>query len=140
VSCSRETEGTPKRSQNSAANTSEHGTASSDGALVRVVAAVPSEPEVDILADNRVVFPELRYKTVTEYVQLSDERHTFGVKPAGEGQKQSLAEDTEGLAGGRHYTLVAYRTANGKTDLTTFADNLTPPTPGKAKVRVIHAP
>jgi len=136
--CSKQTEGSPTKTNTSAANAPES-RAGSEGALVRVVAAVPSEPEVDILADNRVVFPELRYKSVTEYVQLSDERHTFRVKPAGETQEQPLAEDTEGLTGGRHYTLVAYRKPDGKTDLTAFSDNLSPPPSGKAKVRVINA-
>jgi len=139
AACSRQTEGTPKPSQTKGTNSSEAISGDRDLALVRVVAAVPSEPAVDILADNRIVFPELRYKTVTEYRPLTDERHTFRVKPTGNTAQELLAEDSEGLSGGRHYTLVAYPRGNGKTELTAFSDNLTPPHEGKAKVRVIHA-
>jgi len=110
-----------------------------DNALVRVVAAIPDGRSVDILADDRVVFPDLGYKTVTQYRELPDDRFTFRVRPAGQVGSKPLAENSEGLSSGSHYTLVAYDKPDGKAELVAFSDNLTPPPNGKAKVRIIHA-
>jgi len=110
-----------------------------DNALVRVVAAMPNGRAVDVLADDRVVFSDLDYKTVTEYRELPDDRFTFRVRPAGQAGSQPLAENSEGLSSGSHYTLVAYDKPDGKVELVAFSDNLTPPPSGKAKVRIIHA-
>lgn len=109
-----------------------------DNALVRVVAAIPDGRSVDILADDRVVFEDLGYKTVTEYRELPSDRFTFWVRPAGQAGGKLLAENSEGLSSGSHYTLVAYD-KDGKAELVIFSDNLIPPPSGKAKVRVIHA-
>lgn len=54
---------------------------------------------------------------------------------------QPIAENSEGLSGGNHYTVVAMpRDAAGReVTLRIVNDRLTPPSAGKAKVRVIHA-
>jgi hypothetical protein len=93
---------------------------------------------VDVSADNRVVFPRLSYKMVTRYRELPDDHSVFRVRPAGESQSSPLAEHRGGLAGGEHYTLVAYGSEEAAT-LATFGDSLTPPHDGKAKLRLINA-
>jgi hypothetical protein len=110
-----------------------------DQALVRVVQAMPGDQAVDVLADDRVVFQDLDYKTVTMYQELPDDRFTFRVRPTGQAASQPLAENSEGLSSGNHYTIVALNKPDGGADLMVFGDDLTPPSNGKAKVRVIQA-
>ncbi len=134
-SCSRETD---PRARPTEAQT-RGGAGEREGALVRVIAAVANEPAVEIAVNERVAFPELRYKTVTEYQELDGKEYRFAVLPAGDRSRETLAEDREELGEGSHYTVVAYSNANGKAELAAFADDLTAPRPGKAKLRVIQA-
>lgn len=109
-----------------------------DMALVRVIHAVPGAAGVDVFADDTKVFTNVAYKSVTPYKELSDDRHTFKIRPAGKDTVEPLAENSEGLSGGKHYTVVAMADAAGKPTLYVYNDNITP-TSGKAEVRVIHA-
>jgi hypothetical protein len=113
-----------------------------DNALVRVVHAVPGAQAVDVFTDDTRTFTNVAYKTVTPYREISDDRHAFRVRPQGQDQTTApLAENSENLGGGNHYTVVALpRDATGReATLRIFSDRLTPPTAGKAKVRVVHA-
>lgn len=53
-----------------------------DNALVRLVHALPGAQAVDVFADDAKIFTNIAYKTVTPYRELSDDRHTFRVRPA----------------------------------------------------------
>jgi hypothetical protein len=108
-------------------------------ALVRVIHAVPGGPAVDVFADDAKVFSGVAYKTTSPYKEVSGERHTFRIRPAGQDTAQPLAENSEGLADGKHYTVVAWADASGKPALYVFNDDLVPPAAGKAKTRVLHA-
>ena len=108
-------------------------------ALVRVVHAVPGGGAVDVFADDTKVFNGIAYKTASPYKEVSGERHTFRIRPAGQDTAQPLAENSEGLSDGRHYTVVAWAGSDGKPALYIVNDDLVPPSSGKAKVRVIHA-
>jgi GrpB-like predicted nucleotidyltransferase (UPF0157 family) len=108
-------------------------------ALVRVIHAVPAGPSVDVFADDTKVFTGIGYKTTSPYKEISGERHTFRIRPAGQDTAQPLAENSEGLSDGRHYTVMAMADTNGKPTLYFYDDDLVPPSAGKAKVRVIHA-
>ena len=108
-------------------------------ALVRVVHAVPGGPSVDVFADNNKEFTGVAYKTTTPYKEVSAERHTFRIRPAGQNTAQPIAETSEGLSDGKHYTVVAMAGSDGKPTLKVFNDDLAPPSSGKAKVRVLHA-
>jgi hypothetical protein len=108
-------------------------------ALVRFIHAVPSGPSVDVFADDAKVFNGIAYKSTSPYKEVSGERHTFRIRPAGQDTAQPLAENSEGLSDGKHYTVVAWADANGKPALYIVDDDLVPPTSGKAKVRIIHA-
>ncbi|MFL6208726.1 MAG: DUF4397 domain-containing protein [Pyrinomonadaceae bacterium] len=108
-------------------------------ALVRVIHTVPGGPAVDVFADDAKVFTGIAYKTTSPYKEVSGERHTFRIRPAGQDTAQPLAENSEGLSDGKHYTVVAWADANGKPALYVFNDDLVPPAAGKAKVRVLHA-
>ncbi len=108
-------------------------------ALVRVIHAVPAGSAVDVFADDMKVFTGIAYKTTSPYKELSGERHTFRIRSAGQDTAQPLAENSEGLTVGRHYTVIAMADANSKPTLYVYDDDLVPPSSGKAKVRVIHA-
>ncbi|MEW6737557.1 MAG: DUF4397 domain-containing protein, partial [Acidobacteriota bacterium] len=110
-----------------------------DKALVRVVHAIP-DTEADVFAGDKKEFTNVSYKTVTPYKELPDDMQIFSVKPAGQETAQPLAENRENLAEGSHYTVIALPGDENKTaDLHVLNDNLTPPSTGKAKVRVVNA-
>lgn len=111
-----------------------------ENALVRVIHAVPGSPAVDIFADDAKVFSSISYKSVTPYKEISGERHTFRVRAVGKGGNDpALAENSEGLGDGKHYTVVAEAGADNKPTIYIYNDDLVPPSSGKAKVRVINA-
>jgi hypothetical protein len=110
-----------------------------DKALVRVVHAMPAQPAVDAFAGDAKTFSNVNYKTVTPYAELKDDRQQLTLKPAG--KPSPLAENSENFAGGKHYTVLALPTSekDPKPELRVLADDLTPPSSGKARVRVINA-
>jgi len=110
-----------------------------DNALVRVINTVPGTTSFDVFADDQKVFEGISFKSVTPYKQLSDKRHTFRVRHAGQDNAQPVAENSEGLSGGKHYTIVVMPGTNDKITLYVLNDNITPPPAEKAKVRLIHA-
>ena len=110
-----------------------------DQALVRVINAVPGNVPFDIFADDQKVFESVAFKNVTPYKELSDDRHSFRVRQTGQDTGQPVAENSEGLSGGKHYTIVVMPDTNNKAKLYVVNDNLTAPPADKAQLRVIHA-
>ena len=110
-----------------------------DNALVRVINAVPGATSFDVFADDQKVFEGVSFKSVTPYKELSENRHTFRVRQAGQDNAQAVAENSEGLSGGKHYTIVVMPGTNDKATLYVLNDNITPPPAEKAEVRLIHA-
>ncbi|PWT89494.1 MAG: hypothetical protein C5B55_11305 [Blastocatellia bacterium] len=110
-----------------------------NNALVRVINTVPGNPSIDIYADDQKVFDAVSFKTVTPYKEISEQRHTFRVKRAGQDSSQPLTENSESIGGGKHYTIVVMPDTNQKVQLRVVADNLTPTSTDKAEVRVINA-
>jgi hypothetical protein len=110
-----------------------------NNALVRVINTVPGSMSFDIFADDQKVFASLAFKTVTPYKELSDLRHSFRVRPAGQDTRQPVAENNKDLIGGKHYTIVIMPGTNDKTTVDLVNDNITAPPAENALVRVIHA-
>ena len=110
-----------------------------NNALVRVINAAPGAASVDVFADDQKAFDAVAFKSVTPYKELSDTRHTFRVRAAGKDSDQPIAENSEGLAGGKHYTVLIMPGTNDKTTISVLNDNITTPSNDKAEVRVIHA-
>lgn len=109
-------------------------------ALVRMVHAIPSEASVEVLAGDQVTFPEVAYRAVTEYREVPAQPTTFLLRPAGPDAAAPLAETTEALAAGKHYTLVAMPGDEHRAAvLSMIGDELAPPDEGKAKLRVVNA-
>jgi hypothetical protein len=123
-------------------------------ALVRVIDAAPDAAALEVTADKNSVFTRVEYKDVTPYKALPANFDDFAVKPAGQDAATPLAENSESIVSGRHYTLVIFpdapaaRTdapaadgerAEKKLAIDLIADDLQPPSAGKARVRVINA-
>lgn len=117
-------------------------------ALVRVVNAVPDAPPIAVTAEKEAAFTDVKPKEVTPYKPIPANASAFAIKPATQETAQPLAENSESIMSGRHYTLVVFPGANTapktaepdqKVSLDVIADDLVPPSPGKARVRVINA-
>lgn len=143
VACSQESsqDRSVKTTTDSGSSTASasHDASNRDKALVRVVHAMPAQPAVDAFAGDSRTFSNVTYKTVTPYAELTDDTQRLTLKPAG--QPGTLAENNENFAGGKHYTLIAVPSSaqDPKPELKVLADDLKPPTAGKARVRVINA-
>jgi Domain of unknown function (DUF4397) len=110
-----------------------------DNALVRVINTIPGNKSFDVYADDQKIFGAIPFKDVTPYKELSVSRHSFRLRTAGQSDAQPLAENSEGLSGGRHYTIVVMPGANGQASMYVLNDNLTTASDDVAKVRVINA-
>jgi hypothetical protein len=108
-------------------------------ALVRVINAAPNAMTVDVFADDQKTFEAVSFKNVTPYREISDTSHTFRVRQAGKDTEQPMAENSENLAAGRHYTIVVMPGTNDMTTISIINDNIAAPPADKAQVRVIHA-
>jgi hypothetical protein len=117
-----------------------------DQALVRVIGAADTAP-MEVIGDKNTVFTRVEYKEVTPYKAIPANFDDFAVKQAGQDAATPLAENSESIASGRHYSLVIFpdtaaNAANGKDRkiaLNVIADDLQQPSEGKARVRVINA-
>jgi hypothetical protein len=114
-----------------------------DQALVRVINAAPDAAALEVTADKNPVFTRVEYKEVTPYKALPANFDDFAVKAAGQDSATPLAENSESIMSGRHYTLVIFpekdATAEKKMAIDVIADDLQTPSEGKARVRVINA-
>jgi hypothetical protein len=110
-----------------------------DNALVRVINAAPGSGSFDIFADDQKLFESVAFKSVTPYRELKDGLHSFRVRQVGQSTAPPIAENSEGLSGGKHYTIMVMPGNNDKTTLNVVNDNITAPPADKAQVRVIHA-
>src|SRR5262249_18610448 len=110
-----------------------------DKALVRVANALPGAPPVDVFIGDAKEFNNVAYKAVTPYKETPDVQKQFAIKPAGKESSQPLAQNTEGISGGDHYTAIAMLNPDGQAILKVIPDKLAPPPSDKASVRVINA-
>jgi hypothetical protein len=110
-----------------------------DKALVRVVNALPGSAPIDAFIGPTKEFDNVAYKAVTPYKEAADVQKQFAIRPAGQDTAQPIAQNTEGISGGDHYTAIAMQKSDGQPTLRVIADKLTPPRSGKASVRIINA-
>jgi hypothetical protein len=112
---------------------------SQDKALVRVINAYPDMKSMDTFVGDNPEFMDVAYKTVTPYKAVPEKLEQFSIKPTGEKNALSVAENKELISGGNHYTAIAMPASDNKATLRVVGDKLTPPSSGKASVRIIHA-
>lgn len=107
-----------------------------DDAMVRFINATPSTK--DLAFGDATQFADVKARDITEYKLIPAERHDFKLFLNGS-NSQAMATDSEGLTAGKHYTVVALTQPDGSFKLDNVTDDLVPPDPGKAKVRVVNA-
>ncbi len=106
-------------------------------ALVRFVDAIPGR-KANLAFGDQELFPDVSYKTATPYKEVPGERHDFKLTTGRETNKSPVT-NSEGLTNGARYTVVAALDKNGNEKLDVINDNLSEPSNGKAKLRVINA-
>jgi hypothetical protein len=106
-----------------------------DKALVRFVNATATSK--DLAFGDLTPFAGVDSFDITQYKELPADRHEFKLF-AKDQKTEALATNSEGLSGGKHYTILAVAEKSGKATLDPVTDDLTPPSPGMAKVRVIN--
>ncbi len=106
-----------------------------DKALVRFVNGTAGS--TNLAFGDVTPFADVDSHDVTAYKELPAERHDFKLFRKDE-NTNPLASNSEGLDAGKHYTVLAVTEKNGKATLDPIADDLTPPSPGMAKSRVIN--
>jgi hypothetical protein len=104
-------------------------------AMVRFVNATPSSK--DLSFGDATPFANVGARDVTEYKLLPAQRRDLKLFINGDDAK-TLATNSEGLTAGKHYTVLAVTGKDGTFSLDPVKDDLTPPSEGKAKVRVIN--
>ena len=117
-------------------------------ALVRLVHAAPGVGAADLFAQDVKLFTNTAYKSVTPYHEVAGSKIPFRLRLTGQDTAQPVAEETESLRGGAHYTLIVIpidasaiisQDGGQSAELRFVADELAAPTAGKAKLRVINA-
>jgi uncharacterized protein (DUF2141 family) len=106
-----------------------------DKALVRFVNG--TQDSKDLSFGDLTPFGGVGSHDVTAYKELPAERHDLKLFAKGQ-QTNALASNSEGLTAGKHYTVLAVTDSSGKETLDPVVDDLTPPSPGMARVRVIN--
>lgn len=119
------------------------GAATSDAtpgnAMVRVAHFSPDAPAVDVYVNGNKTLSGVPYKTVSKYLSVPSGTYRFEVRPAGaDPSSKAVIDASSPLQAGQAATVAAIgalANIQGKV----YVDDLSAPTSGKAKVRVIHA-
>jgi len=106
---------------------------------VRVIHALADGPAVDVYASNVKIVSGLVYKADTGY--LAALPGTFTVRATAAGSTETAYGPAPvTLAAGTDYTVIVAGTVAGKNvQPLLLTDDKTPPLPGRARVRVVHA-
>jgi hypothetical protein len=108
-------------------------------ALVRFLNADPSGTRYDLSFDDARTYTHVKYQRLTPYDELPATQGEFRLQASGWDDTEPLATQTGRLDSGKRYTVVAFSDNDGNMALEIVSDNLTPPSNGKAKVRIINA-
>jgi hypothetical protein len=138
--CASKTSQSTTSSANGQTSTAPSGNTAANAkvALVRFVDAIPGHSASLAFGDQQL-FSDVAYKTVTPYKEVAGERHDFKLTTNREPRNGSPVTNSEGLTNGDRYTVVAALDKNGAEKLDVINDNLSAPSDGKAKIRVINA-
>jgi Domain of unknown function (DUF4397) len=101
---------------------------------VRVVAASPDTPGVDIYQGSEGLAYNLRFGTITSYVPVTPGTYAISAATAGTRQTLSLAKPT--FAGANQYTVLIGNTLNSLQQLT-LRDQNHPAPPGEISLRFV---
>ncbi len=103
--------------------------------MVRMINALPNAKDASVSADERAMFSDVGFKTVTPYAELKDNVATFRLK-AGD-RDTTIASNNEIMMDGSRYSLIALPEGMGNVRLRVLKDELATDST-KARLRVIH--
>lgn len=110
--------------------------AQSGSARVRVVHAAPDTPAVDIFLDGKVIWQNVGFTAISDYMAVPAGAHKLALAPTGKDASAAILTADASFAAGTPYTVAAIGLANVSAKV--FTDDLAAPPSGKARVRVIH--
>lgn len=110
--------------------------AQGDQGRLRAVHASPDAPPVDVVVNDNTLFPQVEYKGISDYAPVDAGSAQLSLVPT-DGDSAVL-DATVDLEANTDYTLVAVGMADELEPLVLVDDN-TPPAPGQARVRFVHA-
>ena len=106
------------------------------GARVRVVHASPDAPAVDVWVEGSIVFENVAFEDITDFVEVPADTYNVQVVPTGTTMPVVIEADLE-LSAATDYTVVATDFVANITPVILTADGGTP-TAGNAWVRFFH--
>lgn len=107
-----------------------------DKALVRFLNADPSGKTRELWLGDTRLFTAIAYRAITPYVEIASQANQFRLRE--ENGAENIASIHDEVFAGRSYTYVAMP-GKDRVSLAEISDDLAPPKPGKAKVRLINA-
>lgn len=110
-----------------------------DQALVRVVNAVASMPQLTVRWDSGAALPPVAYRKVSEYMPITRTIATFQVRNGSADTFAPVATNRELLVDGHRYTLIVSRDVDGSGLVTRIVRDDVTSDSSQAHVRVIHA-
>lgn len=113
------------------------GLAQSNLARLRLVQAAPNAPPLDALINGNTIFAGLEFKAITPYVLVTPGVSSVQLVPAGPNPAPVVSANAN-LAACTDYTLVAVGLP-GSTEPLLLLDDNSPPAPGQARLRFVHA-
>jgi Domain of unknown function (DUF4397) len=112
--------------------------------VLRLAQLTPDLPDVELVvasvADPRknMISATLHYGEVSGYREVEPGDYLVTMRPAGSTEPPAVSR-TVSVQPGTAYTVASVRHEKTPDDLGVFVDDLTPPTPGQARTRLINA-
>lgn len=112
-----------------------------DRALVRVVSVIPGLSRLDLFVGNEKIASGVEYRNITPFMEVAAGRQTLRLQPAGLDTAEPLAEETQQLSAGQHYTVVIMpgEESGPAAAIRTLDDPMDAPDDTEAKLRFVHA-
>ena len=112
-----------------------------DRALVRVISVIPGMSRLDLFLETQKIASGVEYKAITPYMEVASGRGALRLRPAGMDTAEPLAEETEQLRAGRHYTVMIMpgEESGPAAAIRVIEDPMDTPGENRAKLRVVHA-
>ncbi len=108
-------------------------------ALVRVAHFSPDTGGVDVYVDGHFVLGNVNYRTVSDYVSLPAGSHLLELRPAGAAPDSPPAVSSNAVLESGHAYTVAGVGPHAQLSGAIFDDDLSSPSQGSAKARMVNA-
>ncbi len=106
-------------------------------AKVRVIHASPDAPAVDVFVNGNRTLTNVPFFTASAYLDLPAGTYQIQVSPTGQPASAAVIDTSATIAAGKAYTIAATGLV-ANIEATVFADDLSAPASGQAKVKVYH--